>query len=396
MEIKRGEWRRALISRLAVGLTASLAAAHACTIFVLTDSGRTLFCNNEDFSNSNTRLWFVPAGEGYLGCAYVGFDDGWAQGGVNTKGLACDWVAGWNDEWKRARRMKTVRGNSSQRMLESCSTVPEAIAFYREHWEPSFAQSRILIADRSGASVIIGAEKGKLKIETSGQCRGFGYARKTVEQALTTPPAPTVKTGMEILRSCRQEGQFATKYANIFDLSSGEIFIQPNSEEPEAAAEVQLNLEKELKKGPHYYDLPKLHEQISKEPMALAGVMKRFYLDDFKAIQDTEPEVTKRVQMLMKDAVNGKSREQHYSTKLWPEIAAQREAIQKDLKKFGRFVSAELVQRAEQDGARAYLYKLYFKKATILQRYVFDADRKLTFSQTEGFEFATETLLSME
>ena len=35
---------------------------HACTIFVLTDTNRALFCNNEDWSNPRTRIWFVPAG----------------------------------------------------------------------------------------------------------------------------------------------------------------------------------------------------------------------------------------------------------------------------------------------------------------------------------------------
>jgi penicillin V acylase-like amidase (Ntn superfamily) len=67
---------------------------HACTIFVLTDTNRALFCNNEDWSETKTRIWFLPAGDGYYGAAYVGFDNGWAQGGLNTEGLAFDWVTG--------------------------------------------------------------------------------------------------------------------------------------------------------------------------------------------------------------------------------------------------------------------------------------------------------------
>ncbi len=72
----------------------------ACTIFVLTDAKRALFCNNEDWSNPKSRIWFVPAGEGHWGCAYVGFDDGQPQGGVNTEGLAFDWVAGFMEKWE--------------------------------------------------------------------------------------------------------------------------------------------------------------------------------------------------------------------------------------------------------------------------------------------------------
>ena len=65
----------------------------ACTIFVLTEPGKTLFFNNEDYSNPATRMWFLPGGKDFYGVAYLGYNDNWAQGGVNTKGLAFDWVA---------------------------------------------------------------------------------------------------------------------------------------------------------------------------------------------------------------------------------------------------------------------------------------------------------------
>src|SRR5262245_41591433 len=48
------------------------ASARACTIFVLTDTNRTLFFNNEDWSNPNTRIWFVPSRLGDHGYAAVG------------------------------------------------------------------------------------------------------------------------------------------------------------------------------------------------------------------------------------------------------------------------------------------------------------------------------------
>ena len=148
-----------------------------CTIFVLMDGDHSLFCNNEDYSNPNTRIWFVPAGEEHLGCAYVGFDDGWAQGGVNTAGLAFDWVAGEMSEWEPDPTLTVPRGNPSERMSESCRTVEEAILFYRSHAEPSFAKARIMLADKSGASVIIGAARsgrvGELEVQRSNQSRGF-------------------------------------------------------------------------------------------------------------------------------------------------------------------------------------------------------------------------------
>jgi len=99
----------------------------ACTIFVLTDGTRALLFNNEDWLNPNTRIWFVPAGDGHYGCAYVGFNDGRAQGGLNTEGLAFDWVAGYMEKWIPDAGLQRVRGNPSERMLETSATVEDAI-----------------------------------------------------------------------------------------------------------------------------------------------------------------------------------------------------------------------------------------------------------------------------
>ena len=103
---------------LAAWLAALLALAatspgRACTIFVLADADHALFCNNEDWSNPAVHLWFIPARDGRLGCALVGFDDGWAQGGVNSAGLAYDWVAGAQETYTPAATLERTRGNSA-------------------------------------------------------------------------------------------------------------------------------------------------------------------------------------------------------------------------------------------------------------------------------------------
>lgn len=62
------------------------AVGRRATIFVLTDANRVVFCNNDDYSHTITRIWFVFAREGRCGCAFIGFDNGLGQGGLNTKG----------------------------------------------------------------------------------------------------------------------------------------------------------------------------------------------------------------------------------------------------------------------------------------------------------------------
>lgn len=243
------------------------ATVQACTIFVLTDTNRTLFCNNEDWSDPKTAIWFVPGEEGRYGCAFVGFTDGFAQGGVNTEGLACDWVAGYKGTRDPDPNRKPPNGNSVARMLETCTTVEQAIAYYEKTEEKGFLHARVLVADRTGASVIMRATDGRLQFDRMNQCRGFGAGGEIVAKMLKEKPDSTVTNAATILRAARSEGQYATKYSNIFDLKSGEIFLLPSPDQKEM---ITLNLQAELKKGVHYYDLPRISEQLAQPPQPLA------------------------------------------------------------------------------------------------------------------------------
>jgi hypothetical protein len=262
---------------LAVGLGLfGAGSAGACTIFVLVDGPRVLFCNNEDWSNPKTRIWFVPGESGRHGCVYVGFDDDWAQGGLNTAGLAFDWVAGFKEKWEPDPKRAEAQGNSAQRMLETCSTVAEAIAFYEKYHEPSFAYGRMLVADRSGASAVIGAKEGRLVAERLTRPRGiglgFGMRGDFATQLVARQPEPTLANATAILKATRQEGKYATKYSNVFDLKSGTISLFPS---PGRDDVVELHLADELKRGPHFYDIPDIRKQQMQELRPLTEGMKK-------------------------------------------------------------------------------------------------------------------------
>ncbi|MGV3483405.1 MAG: hypothetical protein ACO1RT_03175 [Planctomycetaceae bacterium] len=250
--------------------------ARSCSIFVLTDGRQTLFCNNEDWSNPRTKIWFVPGGSGRHGCVFVGFDDDWGQGGLNTDGLAFDWVAGFKETWELDPNKATAKGNSAQRMLETCSTVDEAIAFYEKHHEPSFAYGKMLVADRSGASAVIGATDGRLVAEKMKRSRGlglgFGMRGDFAAKLVGEEPEPTTTNAAKILTSARQEGKYATKYSNVFDLRSGAIFVFRS---PGRNDVVECDLATELEKGPHFYDIPNLREQLTQPLKPLTHGMKK-------------------------------------------------------------------------------------------------------------------------
>jgi hypothetical protein len=366
---------------LALALLSTLIApVRACTIFVLTDSKRVLFCNNEDWTNPKTRIWFVPASRGRYGCAYVGFNDNHAQGGLNTEGLAYDWVAGSEEPWSPEPNLQPIRGNgnSSQQMLETCVTVEDAVAFYHSHQEGSFSRAKILIADRTGASVIIGAQYGRLVVQREDRCRGFGYGERPLDKMLAARPEPTVANGFKILRACLQKD--ATKYSNIFDLKSGDIFLFPFQDRDD---EVKFNLAVELKKSGHYYDLPQIHKQMAQPIRPLPPNMQRVFLEDFKPIPENDPTVTAKVRSILHDAMNASMHEADYTAKFWKEISTDQKNIQAGLKKMGDLGSLTLVDSGDADRQRTYRYRMQFKNATVLQYFVFDEHGKLDSSQSE-------------
>jgi hypothetical protein len=373
-----------VLALVLAGLAFASLPVQACTIFVLTDTNRALFCNNEDWSNPKTRIWFMPAGDGYYGAVFVGFDNGHAQGGMNTKGVAFDWVMVGTEAWEPDPALPYARGDSSRRMLETCATVYDAIAFYWSHNEPGFRHSKILVADRTGASVIIGAKDGSLQVEQENQCRGFGFGHQLLDIALAKHPEPVVANGFKILRDCRQTGQFATKYSNIYDLKSGDIFLYPF---PDRDDEVKLNLAAELKKGAHYYEMLQIKEQLAQAPRPLPLNMKRFPVDEFKPIPDKEPEVTAHLRRMIRDAVEGAMHTNDYTAEAWKDILPKQQQIQDSLKHLGDFVSMTLVDRSEADGQRTYRYRLEFANATILQRFVLDGQNQFASGGSEAVEW---------
>ena len=368
---------------LLVSCLCSFFPAGACTIFVLTDAEKTLFFNNEDWSDPSTRIWFQPGGESYFGAAYVGFDNGWAQGGVNTEGLAFDWVAGFEAEWPRENQLKSVRGNPTQRMLESCATVDEAIAFYQKFWEPGFSYARVMIADKTGKSVIISARDGKLVFDIAHESRGFGYGAKALNEGLASRPAPTVGEGIPILQACMQEGQYATKYSSVYDLKTGQISLISFVGDRQ---EVQLNLFDELDRGPHSYEISKAALQKGENSLALEAAMKRFPADEYQPIPDTHPEITQKIAGILKSAVANGLNAEDFEAGFWKSIEHAREAIQQDMADLGRLQSISRVEGSQATKEGEFLYRIEYEYAIVVQRFGMDERSRIALIVPEVAE----------
>jgi hypothetical protein len=240
------------------------------------------------------------------------------------------------------------------------------------------------VADKTGASAVIGARDGKLTVEKAYRSRGFGFGRQTLDKMLVNSPEPTLANGAAILCACVQKGQYATKYSNVFDLRSGDIFLLPLSEREN---EVKFNLAAELAKGGHYYDMPKIREQLAQAKLQpLLINMKRFFLDGFPPIPDQEPKVTERLRATIQDAMRGVMRPGDYTPEFWKGISPTQKEIQADLKRNGELVSMALVEHRNEEGRRSYRYRVEFEKATLLLCYDLNEQNQVARLNSEGAE----------
>lgn len=361
-------------------------SATPCTIFVLTDRHRTWFFNNEDYLIPTTFLWFRPSGSDHLGCAFVGFDNGVAQGGLNEKGLAFDWVAGPPENWSPDESLERVQGFSSERMLETCSTVPEAVAFYQKFYEPVFSYAKILIADKTGASVVIGGHNGELHFEKSVQSRGFGFGQQILSKRLPSIGKPDLAEGISMLQACKQQGVYATKYSNVFDLRSGEIHLIGFSKN---RPDISINLRTELNKGSHHYDIPRIHEQLSQACRMLLPRMERFLSDGYQAVPDSNPELTKKVRRVIQETLDNKLNKNDYSSAYWKQILLHpiyRGLLGLGIKSLGALQKVTPVKHSREAHIYTNLYVIEFEKAKIVQQFFFDNHGRISLVQIEKAE----------
>ncbi|MEP7238411.1 MAG: hypothetical protein ABI685_11115 [Ferruginibacter sp.] len=202
--------------------------AYSCTIFCVVENGKVYFCNNEDWSDTNTIIKFHAVKKGKYGWVYLGYEDNWAQGGVNDQGLCWDWVA-WKEEksWKADSKKITLKGNPSEKMITKCSSLDEAIKFYDKYNEPSFASARMMIADKDGQSAILSWKDGKLNIERlNGKLLAFGYKGPVVDSFFqTNTTKETIRKLTEALNCSHQEGKYPTQYSNIISLTDGKLYL---------------------------------------------------------------------------------------------------------------------------------------------------------------------------
>jgi hypothetical protein len=265
--------------------------AHACTVFFVFDGKLALAGDGEDWIDPNTQVWFVPHTEKNFGIVYFGFGTGeypkngirlaqpkkkidnlfemdptdaygFPQAGVNEYGLffggaATDFVKDPNPNKK-----PPLFAFMLDRILRTCKTVKDAMPLIVKY-DFAMAQGQILLADRSGDSVVI--EAGNVILRRAGDHQVITNFRKSctpddavtcqrykfVDALFTKNHAFTVDLARQALQgvsfkpvpdSLRLK-QSGTQYSVVYDLTNLKLHVYQHADFDHS---VVLDVKKEL------------------------------------------------------------------------------------------------------------------------------------------------------
>ncbi len=250
-----------------------------CTIFTVAIGDRVYFGNNEDYRLEGTYMWVMPSQEivvpsgnvttyGALGFGFKYNNDpadGYVQGGMNDQGLCADGnglpVVSLNPH---PERESPYIGIITQILFE-CSTVNETIEWFQTHNLGTVWSCQIHFADASGDAVVVSAgtdgefaftrkNDSRYLISTNFNlvnyqngwypCNRYNTATSMLND-ITTKADLTVEACRDVLDAVHAEGEYATKYSNIFDPINLKLYLYQNRNYDEL---VSLNIADEISK----------------------------------------------------------------------------------------------------------------------------------------------------
>ncbi len=250
--------------------------ALACTIFNAAGNGLILAGNNEDHDDPNGEVRFEPASEGKYGKITFAFGP-FTQGGMNEHGLFFDFYAA--ADYKMSPLIKgqvlpsgeapdkeptmdemiaiyTQYDVASKKMLETCTTVEEAVGFYQRNYEGTLGYGYLMVADKTGASATItwDWDQNQMRVtRKNGSFQVIGVGSKYIYPRLNGSNFEvSVDYFKDLLKNTSRDD---TAYSNIYDLQQGVIYVycQHNFDNV-----LQFNLTQELDKGKHAFFLKDL------------------------------------------------------------------------------------------------------------------------------------------
>ncbi len=286
-----------------------------CTVIYGVDDENVLGGNNEDFLDSETRIWFIPPEDGKFGRALVGYDNFIWQGGMNDQGLFFDAMSIEESHKVEQGDKPKYQGSLPAKALESCADVDCVLDLFDRYHAYDTWVFQFMFGDASGNSVIIEPHQinygGRFLVGTNflqsitdvNECRycdRYWTARTMFENS----DSISIELMRDILNATHLEDSNPTQYSTIYDLKERMIYLYHfhNFEEQKV-----FDLGEELAKGDHVYQMENLFEdtfayfifarterwrqnQIREEysPIELESFSYDAYLGDYKGSEDLD------------------------------------------------------------------------------------------------------------
>jgi len=250
----------------------------ACTLFWANKNDQVLCTKNMDWSNTDARMLFIPASEGKYGRVYFGIESEYGftnTSGMNEMGL---WYGGATlpvrtDIYNTYNKPRWDY-ELSEKIMEECATVDEAIAVLTEFWEPHW-DGHSLIADKYGNCVVV--EYGENDVVFIRNDKDFQvmtnfylsdtinsrwydcYRYNIANEILANSSEISFDLFRNIAEETHADGDLQTCLTNIHDLTTGDIqlYYMRNFNEV-----LKINLFNELEKGEHYLKCSNYFEKI--------------------------------------------------------------------------------------------------------------------------------------
>ncbi len=213
--------------------------ATCCFILFHKHDNTILIANHEDWFADDGAIKINPPAPGRYGSVIFTFlSEGWAQGGMNEKGLFFDGAQTPYQEIRFDSSKRKPHNYPWQEILDKAATVQEALQLLQSYSLEELEEATIMIADATGDAAILGVHNNVLDIrrpanhyliqtnfnqwhpELSDEPVCARY--QTAEQMISSSQAVTVDNMLSILKKTHQDS--LTVYSNIYDLKNKTIF----------------------------------------------------------------------------------------------------------------------------------------------------------------------------
>ncbi len=245
--------------------------SQGCTTVYANDGQQILGGNNEDSHEPLPKVWFVPAKEGTFGLVLFGYGNYRAQGGMNDQGLFFDFLTVSKELPFLLEGKQPYTGTNFMiyDAMTQCANVACVVEMFEKYYDAESWSMQAFFGDATGESAIV--EPQAILRQRNGYQVATNFYQSTIAPEKRILACPRYKTASEMLEgsptlsveymrdvmaAVHQKGpRSLTIYTNVYDLVNRIVYLYYFSDYEHVAV---IDLEEELAKGAHAYDLPAL------------------------------------------------------------------------------------------------------------------------------------------